>query len=78
MLPRRGRRKRLRRGTPKALDMGAIECHIIDATQEFSDDYVSYAIKGNLMYENAYPLVSALSRPLIAKKLVEIAEKQIL
>ena len=58
--------------------MGAVECHIIDATKEFSDDYVSYAIKGNLMYENAYPLVSALSRPLIAKKLVEIAEKQIL
>ena len=51
----------------KALDMGAVECHIIDATKEFSDDYVSYAIKGNLMYENAYPLVSALSRPLIAK-----------
>ncbi len=47
--------------------MGAVECHIIDATKEFSDDYVSYAIKGNLMYENAYPLVSALSRPLIAK-----------
>ncbi len=59
----------------KALDMGAIECHIIDATKEFSEDFVSYAIKGNLMYENAYPLVSALSRPLIAKKLVEIAEK---
>lgn len=59
----------------KALDMGAVECHIIDATKEFSDEYVSYAIKGNLMYENAYPLVSALSRPLIAKKLVEIAEK---
>ena len=58
--------------------MGAIECHIIDATKEFSEDYVSYAIKGNLMYENAYPLVSALSRPLIAKKLVEIAEKLIL
>ena len=59
----------------KALDMGAVECHIIDATKEFSDDFVSYAIKGNLMYENSYPLVSALSRPLIAKKLVEIAEQ---
>ena len=41
----------------KALDMGAVECHIIDATKEFSDDFVSYAIKGNLMYENSYPLV---------------------
>ncbi|MCG3400003.1 argininosuccinate synthase [Staphylococcus massiliensis] len=59
----------------KALDMGAIECHIIDATKEFSEDFVSYAIKGNLMYENTYPLVSALSRPLISKKLVEIAHK---
>ena len=38
--------------------MGAVECHIIDATKEFSDDFVSYAIKGNLMYENSYPLVS--------------------
>ncbi|MCY1564278.1 argininosuccinate synthase [Staphylococcus pettenkoferi] len=59
----------------KALDMGAVECHIIDATEEFTEDYVSYAIKGNLQYENTYPLVSALSRPLISKKLVEIAEK---
>ncbi|UXV34429.1 argininosuccinate synthase [Staphylococcus sp. IVB6181] len=59
----------------KALDMGAVECYIIDATKEFSDEYVAYAIKGNLMYENTYPVVSALSRPLISKKLVEIAEK---
>ena len=59
----------------KALDMGAVECHIIDATEEFSDEYVAYAIKGNLMYEGTYPLVSALSRPLISKKLVEIASK---
>lgn len=62
----------------KALDMGAVECHIIDATKEFSDDYVSYAIKGNLMYENAYPLVSALSRPLIAKNWLKLLKKQIL
>ncbi|AVQ34495.1 argininosuccinate synthase [Staphylococcus muscae] len=59
----------------KALDMGAIESHIIDATKEFAEEYVGYAIKGNLMYEQTYPLVSALSRPLISKKLVEIAHK---
>ncbi|RIL78940.1 argininosuccinate synthase, partial [Staphylococcus equorum] len=59
----------------KALDMGAVESHVIDATKEFSEDYVGYAIKGNLMYEQAYPLVSALSRPLISKKLVEIAHE---
>ena len=59
----------------KAYDVGAIDCHIINATAEFSQNYVSYAIKGNLMYENTYPLVSALSRPLIAQKLVDIAEQ---
>ncbi|ARJ51401.1 argininosuccinate synthase [Staphylococcus lutrae] len=59
----------------KALDMGAIESHIIHATKEFAETYVSYAIKGNLKYEQTYPLVSALSRPLISKKLVEIAHQ---
>lgn len=59
----------------KALDMGAVESHVIDATLEFSEYYVAYAIKANLKYENVYPLVSALSRPLISKKLVEIAHQ---
>ncbi|MGV3243540.1 argininosuccinate synthase [Staphylococcus sp. 11261D007BR] len=59
----------------KALDMGAVESHVIDATEEFANDYVGYAIKSNLKYEGVYPLVSALSRPLISKKLVEIAHK---
>nr|WP_263313869.1 argininosuccinate synthase [Mammaliicoccus sp. Marseille-Q6498] len=57
----------------KALDMGVEKSYVIDATKEFSEDYVGYAIKGNTMYEGTYPLVSALSRPLISKKLVEIA-----
>ena len=57
----------------KALDMGAVECHVIDATEEFAEEFVAYAIYGNAMYEQKYPLVSALSRPLISKKLVEIA-----
>ncbi|GGI38907.1 argininosuccinate synthase [Mammaliicoccus stepanovicii] len=57
----------------KAYDMGAEKSYVIDATKEFSEDYVGYAIKGNTMYEGTYPLVSALSRPLISKKLVEIA-----
>lgn len=59
----------------KALDMGAIESHVINATKEFAENYVGYTIKGNLMYEQTYPLVSALSRPLISKKLVEIAHE---
>lgn len=59
----------------KALDMGASESHVIDTTKEFADDFVAYAIYGNAMYEQKYPLVSALSRPLISKKLVEIAHQ---
>lgn len=59
----------------KALDMGAIESYVIDTTKEFSDEFVAYAIYGNAMYEGKYPLVSALSRPLISKKLVEIAHE---
>ncbi|CAM2761876.1 argininosuccinate synthase [Salinicoccus roseus] len=59
----------------KALDMGAIESHVIDTTKEFADEFVAYAIYGNSMYEGKYPLVSALSRPLISKKLVEIAHE---
>lgn len=59
----------------KALDMGAIDCYIIDATEEYANEFVSYAIYGNSMYEDKYPLVSALSRPLISKKLVEIAHE---
>ncbi len=59
----------------KALDMGAIESYVIDTTKEFADDFVSYAIYANSMYEGKYPLVSALSRPLISKKLVEVAHQ---
>lgn len=59
----------------KALQVGAIESYVIDCKQEFAELFVGTALKGNLYYENKYPLVSALSRPLIAKKLVEIAKE---
>jgi argininosuccinate synthase len=58
----------------KALKTGAVASYIIDAKEEFAYEYVGYALKGNLMYEQKYPLVSALSRPLIVKKLVEVAK----
>lgn len=57
----------------KALEVGAIESYAIDAREEFAQDYALIALQGNTFYENSYPLVSALSRPLIAKKLVELA-----
>ena len=59
----------------KALKVGAIESHGIDVKDEFAEDYVLVALQGHTFYEQKYPLVSALSRPLISKKLVEIAHK---
>ncbi|AMX82620.1 argininosuccinate synthase [Geobacillus subterraneus] len=58
----------------KALKVGAIKSYVIDVKDEFANDYALIALQANALYEGKYPLVSALSRPLIAKKLVEIAE----
>ena len=59
----------------KALKVGAIQSYTIDAKQEFAEEYALVALQAHAMYEQKYPLVSALSRPLIAKKLVDIAEQ---
>lgn len=58
----------------KALNMGASKSYMIDTKEEFANDFVLPALQAHAMYEDKYPLVSALSRPLISKKLVEIAE----
>lgn len=60
----------------KALKVGAVKAYTVDAKEEFANDFVSVALKSNALYEGEYPLVSALSRPLISKKLVEIAHKE--
>lgn len=59
----------------KALQVGAVKSYSIDAKKEFAEDYALAALQGHALYEGKYPLVSALSRPLISKKLVEIAEQ---
>ncbi|WP_165062480.1 argininosuccinate synthase [Adlercreutzia sp. ZJ154] len=59
----------------KALATGAIGCQVIDMREAFANEYLSCAMAANALYENKYPLVSALSRPLIAKHLVSIAHK---
>ncbi|WP_273710580.1 argininosuccinate synthase [Leuconostoc mesenteroides] len=59
----------------KALKVGAKQSIVIDAKAEFADKYVAPVIKANMMYEGEYPMVSALSRPLIIKKLVDIAHE---
>ena len=59
----------------KALTVGAIESYVLDVKDEFAEDYVLPALQAHAYYEQKYPLVSALSRPIIAKKLVEIAHE---
>ncbi|GAB3940367.1 argininosuccinate synthase [Corynebacterium tapiri] len=58
----------------RALDCGAVESIVIDAKDEFADDYCLPTIKANALYMKEYPLVSAISRPLIVKHLVEAAK----
>jgi argininosuccinate synthase len=57
----------------KALRLGALECHVVDAREQFAREYVSPAIKANALYGGGYPLFTALGRPLIAKLAVEQA-----
>ena len=60
----------------KALKIGAVDSIYIDAKLSFAKEYLFPALKSNAVYEDQYPLVSALSRPLIAKFLVDIAHKE--
>ncbi len=59
----------------KALDLGAIDCRVIDAREEFAHDFVVPAIKANALYGGGYPLFTALGRPLIAKLAVDVARE---
>src|SRR3954468_2223374 len=59
----------------KALRLGALDCLVVDAKEEFAQDYVLPAIKANAMYGGGYPLFTALGRPLIAKLAVEKARE---
>lgn len=59
----------------KALTVGASASYTIDAKEEFAQEFALIALQGHTFYEQSYPLVSALSRPLIAKKLVELAKE---
>ncbi|OUS96692.1 argininosuccinate synthase [Rhodococcus sp. NCIMB 12038] len=57
----------------RALDCGAVESVVVDARDEFADEYCLPTIQANALYMDRYPLVSAISRPLIVKHLVEAA-----
>ncbi|MFD2925143.1 argininosuccinate synthase [Halobacillus naozhouensis] len=60
----------------KALDVGAIKAIMVDAKELLAEGYLMPALKANALYEGKYPLSSALSRPLISKLLVEVAEQE--
>ena len=57
----------------RALAIGAVRAHVIDAREEFARDFVRPALQAGAIYEGRYPLATALGRPLIAKHLVDIA-----
>lgn len=60
----------------KSLDIGSLKHVFIDAKDEFVSDYIVPSIRANGLYQEKYPLATALARPLIAKKTVEIAHKE--
>lgn len=60
----------------KAVKIGASASYTIDAKEEFANEFALVALQAHTYYEGKYPLISALSRPLIAKKLVEVALKE--
>ena len=58
----------------RALGVGAVRAHVIDVREEFVQEYILPSLQAGAIYEDKYPLATALGRPLIAKKLVEVAE----
>jgi argininosuccinate synthase len=60
----------------RALAVGALRAHVIDAREEFARDYILPALQAGAIYEDRYPLATALGRPLIARHLVEIARME--
>jgi argininosuccinate synthase len=71
-----GQQENLKEVEEKAKNLGVLKHHSIDAKEEFAINYIFPAIKTNALYEGKYPISTSLSRPLIAAKMVEIAEKE--
>jgi len=71
-----GQRDDLKAIGEKAKTLEVLKHYSIDAKEEFAQDYVFPSIKANGLYEEKYPVSTALARPLIVSKLVEVAEKE--
>ena len=69
-----GQGKELEQVRDRALATGAARAHVLDLREEFARDYILPALKADAIYEDRYPMATSLGRPLIAQKLVEIAE----
>lgn len=59
----------------RAMDTGAIDCLVVDMREDYANEYLTKALAANALYENKYPLLSALSRPIISKHLVNAAHE---
>ena len=68
-----GQARELEAVRDRALATGAVRAHVLDVRDEFARDYALHALKADAIYEDRYPMATALGRPLIARKLVEIA-----
>ncbi len=68
-----GQGKELEDVRNRALAAGAVRAHVLDVREEFASGYVVPALKADALYEDRYPMATSLGRPLIAKKLVELA-----
>lgn len=71
-----GQNEDLNAAKEKAIKCGATKVYVEDLREEFVTDFIFQALKGNAMYENRYLLGTSLARPLIAKKQIEIAQKE--
>jgi len=71
-----GQPKDFKAAEERAYELGVEKHYQIDGKQEFFDNYITPAIKANALYQGKYPLDAALSRPLIAEKLIEIAKEE--
>jgi len=60
----------------RALAVGATRAHVLDVRDEFAADYIVPALQAGALYEDRYPLATALSRPLLARKLVDVARME--
>ena len=71
-----GQEDNLKKISAKAKSLGVLKHYNIDARQEFVDNFIFQAIRANALYQKKYCLATALARPLIAQKVVEVAKKE--